>query len=142
MAMSRTFGDVFNPPQGADLGRPFPVPRTTDPQDWQCANKGCKNINFKKRLRCNMCGSEKPPAVPLMDTTMMEQDVRGGGRAGGFFDRQHPADRVEHNSSDEEFDDFGRRKKKKKQVKRADDPKKAALERLYAKSRPRSRSPR
>ena len=33
-------------------------------------------------------------------------------RAGGFYDRQDPTDRLDYNSSDEELDEFGRKKKR------------------------------
>eukprot|EP00392_Amoebophrya_sp_AT5.2_P005665 g5675.t1 len=55
------FGDIYNPRYGESGGqRPNPLPKTTDPSDWECPNEKCKNINFKKRDTCNRCGLKKP----------------------------------------------------------------------------------
>lgn len=60
---SVSFGDIYNPPPANADGlssRPHPLPSTSDPLDWECPNKLCRNINFKKRPRCNICGAPKP----------------------------------------------------------------------------------
>lgn len=55
------FGDVFNPQpnNGCSYLRPNPVPKTVDPLDWECPNFKCRNINFKKRDKCNRCGEKR-----------------------------------------------------------------------------------
>mmetsp|Transcript_67478 Transcript_67478/g.187040 ORF Transcript_67478/g.187040 Transcript_67478/m.187040 type:complete len:203 (-) Transcript_67478:94-702(-) len=59
--MSVSFGDVYNPPAFGGLSaRPHPLPASSDPLDWECPNKMCRNINFKKRPKCNICGTPKP----------------------------------------------------------------------------------
>mmetsp|Transcript_58334 Transcript_58334/g.164711 ORF Transcript_58334/g.164711 Transcript_58334/m.164711 type:complete len:203 (+) Transcript_58334:136-744(+) len=60
--MAASFGDVYNPPTsgcGAS-SRPHPLPSSSDPLDWECPNKMCRNVNFKKRPKCNICGTPKP----------------------------------------------------------------------------------
>jgi len=50
-----------------------PPPPNRDPADWECPNTSCRNINFKKRTKCNLCGSmradqkpgEAPTTIPL-----------------------------------------------------------------------------
>ncbi|CAD7936433.1 unnamed protein product [Amoebophrya sp. A25] len=54
------FGDIYNPRYGETAQRPNPLPKTTDPMDWECPNEKCKNINFKKRDTCNRCGIKRP----------------------------------------------------------------------------------
>eukprot|EP00927_Polykrikos_kofoidii_P039003 TRINITY_DN33447_c0_g1_i1.p1 TRINITY_DN33447_c0_g1~~TRINITY_DN33447_c0_g1_i1.p1 ORF type:complete len:342 (+),score=47.24 TRINITY_DN33447_c0_g1_i1:138-1163(+) len=41
------------------------------------------------------------------------RDKTNMGRAGGFYERQTTADRMEHNSDDELYDEFGRKKRRK-----------------------------
>jgi len=36
-----------------------PPPPIRDPADWECPNAKCRNINFKKRSKCNLCGTCK-----------------------------------------------------------------------------------
>ena len=62
-----SFGDVYNP-RPVQSKRPYPLPQNINPEDWECPNQACRNINFKKRSRCNMCNTHK--------------DDRSGGDAG------------------------------------------------------------
>lgn len=68
--------------------------------DWQCTK--CGNVNWENRKVCNVCGLPKE----------VDQGERKGA-GGGFYERQDPADRVEHSSDDDDiYDAFGRKKKK------------------------------
>eukprot|EP00392_Amoebophrya_sp_AT5.2_P003553 g3558.t1 len=99
------------------------------PGDWACSS--CGNVNWDWRDRCNLCGNLKPDL----------QDKREGGKGGGYFDRQDPADRKAHESDDEDFDEFGRKKTGRRKAAAAaakagakSEKAKAALARLYGKS--------
>ncbi|KAK8797415.1 hypothetical protein WA158_004623 [Blastocystis sp. Blastoise] len=70
------------------------------PTDWECEK--CHNINWDYRKTCNKCDAPKPGLVKEEPRT---------GLGGGYYERQDPSDRVQHEDSDDEFDDFGRRKK-------------------------------
>jgi hypothetical protein len=37
--------------------------------DWICPKKGCRNRNFAKRTKCNLCGMQKPSNPELDYTT-------------------------------------------------------------------------
>uniref|UniRef100_A0A5S6QQK8 Zinc finger Ran-binding domain-containing protein 2 n=1 Tax=Trichuris muris TaxID=70415 RepID=A0A5S6QQK8_TRIMR len=66
-------------------------------EDWSCSK--CGNINWARRLQCNICNAAKCGEVEART-----------GYGGGYMDRQQ----VEHrrNESDDEYDHFGRRKKR------------------------------
>ncbi|CAD7944426.1 unnamed protein product [Amoebophrya sp. A120] len=98
------------------------------PGDWTCSS--CANVNWDWRTRCNLCQSLKPEL----------QEKREGGRAGGYFDRQDPEDRKQHDSDEEEFDDYGRKKTTKKKQPAKSEKAKAALARLYKGGRNKERS--
>eukprot|EP00397_Hematodinium_sp_SG-2012_P032564 GEMP01034677.1.p2 GENE.GEMP01034677.1~~GEMP01034677.1.p2 ORF type:complete len:222 (+),score=54.52 GEMP01034677.1:334-999(+) len=69
------FGDVYNPaPAEERQPRPNPLPKTTDPLDWECPNADCKNINFKKRSKCNRCGEAKP-STASKDPRVVKKDA-------------------------------------------------------------------
>ncbi|CDW59441.1 hypothetical protein TTRE_0000777501 [Trichuris trichiura] len=66
-------------------------------EDWSCSK--CGNINWARRLQCNICNAAKCGEVEART-----------GYGGGYMDRQQVERR--RNASDDEYDHFGRRKKK------------------------------
>ncbi|KHJ47094.1 hypothetical protein D918_02640 [Trichuris suis] len=66
-------------------------------EDWSCSK--CGNINWARRLQCNICNAAKCGEVEART-----------GYGGGYMDRQQVERR--RNTSDDEYDHFGRRKKK------------------------------
>ena len=38
--------------------------------DWICPREQCKNINFGKRMTCNMCGESRPDLISDISTTI------------------------------------------------------------------------
>eukprot|EP01053_Blabericola_migrator_P008373 Blabericola_migrator_1__8372@NODE_435_length_8501_cov_292_016244_g341_i0_p4_GENE_NODE_435_length_8501_cov_292_016244_g341_i0NODE_435_length_8501_cov_292_016244_g341_i0_p4_ORF_typecomplete_len312_score32_37zfRanBP/PF00641_18/2_8e12zfRanBP/PF00641_18/1_6e09DUF35_N/PF12172_8/0_1DUF35_N/PF12172_8/0_63DUF35_N/PF12172_8/6_8e02DZR/PF12773_7/0_25DZR/PF12773_7/0_032Cytochrom_c3_2/PF14537_6/3_3Cytochrom_c3_2/PF14537_6/83zincribbon_6/PF10005_9/0_92zincribbon_6/PF10005_9/66zinc_ribbon_11/PF11682_8/4zinc_rib len=72
--------------------------------DWTCTS--CGNVNWARRDRCNLCIALKP-------SLQKDADAKRTGKAGGHFDLQDPADRLDYDSDDEEFDEFGRKKRRK-----------------------------
>ncbi|XP_063900259.1 zinc finger Ran-binding domain-containing protein 2-like [Zophobas morio] len=69
-------------------------------KDWACS--ACGNINFARRLACNICGVQKFKAV---------EDRSGVG--GGFNDREG-LEYKEVIVEEGEYDEFGRKKKRKR----------------------------
>eukprot|EP01057_Protomagalhaensia_wolfi_P004753 Protomagalhaensia_wolfi_Nauph_80__4752@NODE_493_length_2438_cov_82_308462_g371_i0_p2_GENE_NODE_493_length_2438_cov_82_308462_g371_i0NODE_493_length_2438_cov_82_308462_g371_i0_p2_ORF_typecomplete_len259_score39_36zfRanBP/PF00641_18/5_2e11zfRanBP/PF00641_18/1_3e09DUF35_N/PF12172_8/0_036DUF35_N/PF12172_8/0_5DUF35_N/PF12172_8/6_2e02DZR/PF12773_7/0_23DZR/PF12773_7/0_21TackOD1/PF18551_1/2_4TackOD1/PF18551_1/40zinc_ribbon_11/PF11682_8/76zinc_ribbon_11/PF11682_8/19_NODE_493_length_2438_cov_82_308462_g37 len=72
--------------------------------DWTCTS--CGNVNWARRDRCNLCIALKP-------SLQKDADAKRTGKAGGHFDLQDPADRLDYDSDNEEFDEFGRKKRRK-----------------------------
>ncbi|KVH95755.1 Nucleotide-binding, alpha-beta plait, partial [Cynara cardunculus var. scolymus] len=78
--------------------------------DWMCPNTRCGNINWAKRLKCNICNTNKPG--------VSEGGVRGG-RAGGYkeLDEEELEETKRRRREAEEddgemYDEFGNLKKK------------------------------
>lgn len=67
--------------------------------DWQC--KTCGNVNWARRMQCNMCNAPKFGKV--------EQRT---GYGGGYMERDEVIEYKEREESDDEYDEFGRKKKK------------------------------
>lgn len=67
--------------------------------DWQC--KSCGNVNWARRMTCNMCNSPK----------YGKQEQRTGF-GGGYMERDEVVEYKDREDSDEEYDEFGRKKKK------------------------------
>jgi len=109
--------------------------------DWRCTNKSCGNINWDWRDSCNVCGTLKPEvALQVAKKREFERALRRPeeGRGGGFYDRQDPQDKVNHDSDGEAIDDFGRRKRKRVGGALGSDAKtkeQLALDRLYSKKK-------
>ncbi|GFR94410.1 zinc finger Ran-binding domain-containing protein 2 [Elysia marginata] len=68
-------------------------------EDWQC--KSCGNVNWARRMTCNMCNAPKYGKV--------EQRT---GFGGGYMERDEVVEYNRREDSDDEFDEFGRKKKK------------------------------
>ncbi|XP_056693407.1 transcription initiation factor TFIID subunit 15 isoform X2 [Spinacia oleracea] len=96
----------------ADAGGPAraatgPTTGLFGPNDWSCPM--CANINWAKRLKCNICNTNKPG--------ISEGGVRGG-RAGGYkeLDEEELEEtkrrRREAEDDGEMYDEFGNLKKK------------------------------
>uniref|UniRef100_UPI0035901EE0 zinc finger Ran-binding domain-containing protein 2 isoform X2 n=1 Tax=Myxine glutinosa TaxID=7769 RepID=UPI0035901EE0 len=66
--------------------------------DWQC--RTCGNVNWARRMDCNMCGTPKYGKVE-------ERTGYGGG-----FNEREDVEYIERDESDGEYDEFGRKKKK------------------------------
>ncbi|KAF9624011.1 hypothetical protein IFM89_007709 [Coptis chinensis] len=78
--------------------------------DWMCPNTRCGNINWAKRLKCNICNTNKPGHN--------EGGVRGG-RAGGYkeldeeeIEETRRRRREAEEDDGEMYDEFGNLKKK------------------------------
>ncbi|KXS10567.1 hypothetical protein M427DRAFT_61929 [Gonapodya prolifera JEL478] len=73
------------------------------PSDWRCT--GCGNVNWSKRISCNICNNPKPGLGPQGNRE---------GYGGGFMDREEQVEYRDTRFRDnDEFDEFGRRKKKR-----------------------------
>ncbi|BFZ17003.1 hypothetical protein BsWGS_20042 [Bradybaena similaris] len=68
-------------------------------EDWQC--KSCGNVNWARRMTCNMCNAPKYGRV--------EQRT---GFGGGYMERDEVVEYNKREDSDDEYDEFGRKKKK------------------------------
>lgn len=68
-------------------------------EDWQC--KSCGNVNWARRMTCNMCNAPKYGRV--------EQRT---GFGGGYMERDEVVEYNQREESDDEYDEFGRKKKK------------------------------
>uniref|UniRef100_T1IEV8 Zinc finger Ran-binding domain-containing protein 2 n=1 Tax=Rhodnius prolixus TaxID=13249 RepID=T1IEV8_RHOPR len=76
------------------------------PTDWIC--KSCGNINWAKRISCNLCNKSRDD---LLD------EIRTG--AGGGYNERDIVEYVKNSDSDNEYDEYGRIKKRKKLGKNA-----------------------
>ncbi|CAN8288390.1 unnamed protein product [Cochlearia groenlandica] len=93
---------------GGAHGKPSASTGLFGPNDWSCPM--CGNVNWAKRLKCNICNTNKPG--------QNEGDVRGG-RGGGYkeLDEQELEETKRRRREAEEddgemYDEFGNLKKK------------------------------
>jgi len=99
--MSRKEGTVFKK-GGTEIGKQLAEKSKGlfSAEDWQC--KSCGNVNWARRMTCNMCNAPKYGKV--------EQRT---GFGGGFMERDEIVEYNERDDSDDdEYDEFGRKKKK------------------------------
>jgi len=68
--------DAPQPPIALPTGA-RPPPPNRDPADWECPNIKCRNINFKKRTKCNLCGSARADQKPGEATNTVPLTIQG-----------------------------------------------------------------
>lgn len=50
-------------------------PKRVQPDDWDCPNAACGNLNFAKRRSCNVCGTPKPAGQILVAPSVSSNEA-------------------------------------------------------------------